>query len=245
MEKYINKRQNKRTLFKNVIFVEKVAIILARGGSKEVLNKNLLDFFGVPLLAHTIINLQKAGINIIYVSSDNSEILNCALKFDATPILRPKDLSGDYSSSESGWIHAVNEISKQIDYIDWIIAPQITSPLTRPIDFMRLVSLIDTNDYDSILAAVPTKKNFLWKQGSEGIIPLNHDINKRKMRQEFTDEIYVENGAFYAFRKTGLIQFGSRFHGKIGICKMKYSQKFQIDSYEELEFCRHIYKSMI
>jgi N-acylneuraminate cytidylyltransferase len=225
--------------------VEKVAIILARGGSKEVLNKNLLDFFGVPLLAHTIINLQKAGINIIYVSSDSSEILNCALKFGASPILRPKELSCDYSSSESGWIHAINEISAKCNSSDWIIAPQVTSPLTQIFDFIRLVSIINTENYDSILSVVPTKKNFLWKQGSEGIFPINHDITKRKMRQEYSDEIYVENGAFYAFRKTGLMQSGSRFHGKIGICKMKYSQKFQIDSYEDLELCRHIYKSMI
>ena len=223
----------------------KVAIILARGGSKEVPNKNLIDFFGIPLLAHSIINLQKAEITNIYVSSDSSEILNCALKFGASPILRPKDLSDDYSSSESGWIHAINGISAKSDSIDWIIAPQVTSPLTLPIDFMRLVSMIDTENYDSILSAVPTKKNFLWKHDSAGVIPLNHDIKKRKMRQEFSGEIYVENGAFYAFRKTGLMQAGSRFHGKIGICKMKYSQKFQVDSYEDLEFCRHIYKSMI
>ena len=225
--------------------MEKAAIILARGGSKEVPNKNLLDFFGVPLLAHTIINLQKAGINNIYVSSDSSEILNCAIEFGASPILRPKNLSDDFSSSESGWIHAINDISAKCDSIDWIIAPQVTSPLTQPIDFMRLVSIIDTENYDSILAAVPTKKNFLWRHGYKGFIPLNHDIKKRKMRQEYSDEIYVENGAFYAFRKTGLMQAGSRFHGKIGICKMKFFQKFQVDTYEELEFCRHIYKSMI
>ena len=37
------------------------------------------------------------------------------------------------------------------------------------------------------------------------------------MKQEHTDEIYIGNGAFYAIRKTGLIQSGRRFHEKIGI----------------------------
>ena len=47
-----------------------VAIILARGGSKGLPNKNILDFCGKPLIAWTIENCINAGIESVWVSSD-------------------------------------------------------------------------------------------------------------------------------------------------------------------------------
>jgi len=56
-----------------------VAIIPARGGSKGIPRKNLIDFCGKPLLAWSIIQAQMAPqIKNVYVSSDLDEILECA-----------------------------------------------------------------------------------------------------------------------------------------------------------------------
>ena len=57
--------------------VEVVAIILAREGSKGIPGKNIIDFCGKPLITWTIEQLQQSeGINSIWVSSDNEEILS-------------------------------------------------------------------------------------------------------------------------------------------------------------------------
>ncbi len=53
------------------------AIILARGGSKSILRKNIIDFCGKPLIVWTIEQLQQAkGVDSIWVSSDSEEILS-------------------------------------------------------------------------------------------------------------------------------------------------------------------------
>ena len=86
------------------------SIILARGGSKGLPNKNILEFSGKPLLAWTIDHCIKAGVTDVFVSSDCDEILNVASNYGANKIKRPTDLSSDVASAESGWLHALSEI---------------------------------------------------------------------------------------------------------------------------------------
>ena len=58
-----------------------LAIIPARGGSKEIKKKNLKIINNKTLLEHTIDEAKKSKIiNKIYVSSDSNEILKLAKK---------------------------------------------------------------------------------------------------------------------------------------------------------------------
>ena len=70
-----------------------LAIIPARGGSKGVPNKNLLEVGGTPLVARAILACKSAELlDDVYVSSDAPEILKVASSFDAEIIKRPKKL---------------------------------------------------------------------------------------------------------------------------------------------------------
>ena len=82
-----------------------VAIILARGGSKGLPNKNILDFCGKPLIAWTIENCINGGASSVWVSSDSEKILEISKKYGANIIERPNEISGDLASSESAWLH--------------------------------------------------------------------------------------------------------------------------------------------
>ena len=55
--------------------MKSVAIILARGGSKGIHKKNIIDFCEKPLVAWTIEHCLDAGIGHVYVSSDSDEML--------------------------------------------------------------------------------------------------------------------------------------------------------------------------
>ena len=69
-----------------------IAIILARGGSKGLKNKNIINFCGKPLITWTINNCFEAGIRNVYVSSDSEKILNISKKAGAECIVRPKNM---------------------------------------------------------------------------------------------------------------------------------------------------------
>ena len=117
------------------------AIILARGGSKGIPNKNIIPINGIPLIAYTIKQCRNAGIKNIYTSSDSNEILEIASSFNSRTILRPAELSNSTSTSEEAWIHSIKSI-KNIDLEnDWIFAPQVTSPLRETKDIKKLLNL--------------------------------------------------------------------------------------------------------
>ena len=89
------------------------AIILARGGSKGIKNKNLISVNKKPLLYWTIKKcLLSKHIKKTWVSSDSHKILKYASKLGSEIIYRPKTLSGDLATSEEGYIHAINFIKK-------------------------------------------------------------------------------------------------------------------------------------
>ena len=86
------------------------AVILARGGSKGIPNKNIIDFCGKPLLSWTIEHCRDGGVDSIYVSSDSDKILEVGEEYGAVSIKRPEEISGDTATSESGWLHALEVI---------------------------------------------------------------------------------------------------------------------------------------
>ena len=71
-----------------------VALIPARGGSKGIKNKNIINILGKPLISHTIISAKKIKqIDEIYVSTDSPKIKKISEKFGAkVPFLRPKNI---------------------------------------------------------------------------------------------------------------------------------------------------------
>ena len=91
-----------------------ISIIPARGGSKSIPKKNLVDFIGEPLILKTITQAQNSlNINRTIVSTDDKEIKNIALERKAEVIDRPKEISGDYSSDIQFIEHAVNWFNQE------------------------------------------------------------------------------------------------------------------------------------
>ena len=73
-----------------------LAIIPARKSSKRIKNKNIIDFFGEPIIAKTIKLIKNTNLfTKIIVTSDSKKILNISKKYGAEIYLRKKKLAGD------------------------------------------------------------------------------------------------------------------------------------------------------
>jgi len=211
-----------------------VAIILARGGSKGIPNKNIINFCGKPLIAWTIEHCLHAGIKEVYVSSDSEEILNIAQSYGASSIKRPDYISGDTATSESGWLHALEVIDKKIE---WVFAPQVTSPLRTPEDIKRGLALADSDQYDSIFSCSVAEDLLFWQLTPEGTLKsINYDYQNRGRRQDRPKQ-YIENGSFYIFRPEILQKYNNRLGGRIGMVEMEFWKMFEIDTMEDLKMC--------
>jgi CMP-N-acetylneuraminic acid synthetase len=80
-----------------------IAIILARGGSKRLPRKNMLDFFGKPMLAWTVeAALQSGQFDRVLVSTDDQEIAEIGRSFGGeAPFLRDTAADDLATSSEA------------------------------------------------------------------------------------------------------------------------------------------------
>ena len=106
-----------------------IAIILCKGNSKGVKNKNIKKFLNKPLMYWTIKSLKESNIiKEIYISSDSNQILHYAKNQKIIGIKRPKNLALPRSQSEEAILHAIKNIKSDFDNI---VFPQVTSPL-RP-----------------------------------------------------------------------------------------------------------------
>lgn len=106
-----------------------VALIPARSGSKRLVNKNIRELAGHPLLVYAIATAKEAGIfDRIAVSSDSQEILRVAHDNGAETVTRPENYASDWAP-DVWWVnHAVAQIAQDVEYF-CILRP--TSPFRR------------------------------------------------------------------------------------------------------------------
>ena len=88
-----------------------ICFIFARGGSKSVKNKNIINFNNKPLIANAILQAKRIRlINKVLVSTDSSKIAKIAKKYGAIiPFIRPKKLATDFSPEYLSWKHAIKK----------------------------------------------------------------------------------------------------------------------------------------
>ncbi len=217
-----------------------VAIILARGGSKAIPEKNIIKFCGKPLLAWTIEQCRDGGVDGIYVSSDSDKILEVGEKYGAVSIYRPEEISGDTASSESGWLHALDIIECESGKVDWVLAPQVTSPIRNSSDISKAIKVAEKGRFDSIFSVMEIEDYFMWENDpSEGAKSINYDYKKRQMRQQINKR-FLENGSFYLFKTNILREEFNRLGGKLYPFVMEKHKMFQIDNYEDLNLAKII-----
>ena len=220
-----------------------VGIIPARGGSKGIPNKNIIDICGHPLISWSINqSISANSITSTWVTSDDIKILDISKQYGANTIKRPKSISSDNCSSESAWIHALEHINSLGIKPDLVVGMQCTSPIRESHDLDQAINYFLKNKYDSLLSTVQVEDYFTWELNKDSIsLPLNHDVNKRKPRQKIK-KTFLENGSFYIFKPDLIKKSGNRLIGKIGMYVMAKHKAFQIDNREDIKICSAIIK---
>ena len=99
-----------------------VGILIGRGGSVGLPNKNVLPLLNRPMMTYPLLAAQNSKfVDEIYVSTDSLEIMDVAKKFKAKIIDRPKELATSEATVEDVFVHAYEFIKRQskekIEYI--------------------------------------------------------------------------------------------------------------------------------
>lgn len=220
-----------------------IAIIPARGRSKGIKNKNLVNFCGKPLIYWTINQaLNSKLIDNVYVSSDSREILNYSRDLGSEIIFRPKSISGDRATSESALIHAVNNIKAEADAVVFL---QATSPIRNKYDIDNAIKKFKKDRVESLFSVSNLDDFNLWLEKDNKFKSINYDWKQRNRRQDKKDLIWCENGSIYVTKTKALIKNNNRIAKKFSIYEMKVWQSFEIDEKKDIPFQEVIFKNLI
>lgn len=224
-----------------------LAIIPARGGSKGIHKKNIIDLLGKPLLYYSLKSAKKSEyIDKIVVSTDDKEIAQVAKEYGGeVPFLRPAELAKDNSKSIDAFIHAIKKLEEIGERYDYVLLLQNTSPLRQgwhideaiekllESNERSLVSVSQVSEHPCIMRTLDKKGNTL------PLISMTGDMR----RQEFPD-IYIVNGAIYIQKNDDELNTETNLNGgKLAyIMDRKYS--VDIDEYLDLDIATYYLKEM-
>ena len=206
-----------------------LSVILARGGSKGIPSKNIVDLNGKPLISYTIESSLQSNVDETWVSTDSSEIASVSSTYGASVIDRPSDISTDTSQSEEALLHFTDNHD-----FDIMVFIQPTSPLINSEDINKGLEMMD--EYDSVFSV--TKEHWIPRWTMD-VKPFEWEIDNRPMRQD-KPETYIENGAFYITKRKNLLESKLRYSGKMGVVEMPLSRSFQIDTFDDLNLINNI-----
>ena len=117
-----------------------LAITLARGGSKGIPKKNIIDVNGKPLLQYTTDEVKKSKyIDRYVVSTDDIDIMGVCIENNVQSIIRPKSLAEDTTTSADALLHCVEEQGKY----DYVVEIMCTNPLKVVEDIDSVIEKID------------------------------------------------------------------------------------------------------
>jgi CMP-N,N'-diacetyllegionaminic acid synthase len=223
-----------------------LALILARGGSKGIPNKNIVQIGNKPLISYTISHAKQSMlINRIIVSTDSSRIANISKQYGAEiPFLRSKLFSKGSSTTLDTVKHVLRQL-ENIDYSPDIVALlQPTSPI-RPINLLdsAIRKLIRTKSSSVIsIKKVKDHPDILFNYNNNVLKPLNAKFSTRSLRQK-RSSLFSPTGSVYVFWKKTIEKYDSIYGPKISPIFVKDNQyNIDIDENFDLFSCEMIFK---
>ena len=211
-----------------------LAIIPARGGSKRVPRKNVLDLCGKPLIAYTVeAALKSKYIDKVVVSSDDEEILQISKKFGAETIKRPDILASDTATTFDAIKHAIDSLEKY----EYIVLLQPTSPLRNSKHIDEAIELLKEKKASAVVSVCEMEHSPLWSNTLDDTLSMNNFLKDEVLnkRSQDLEKYYRLNGAIYIC-KTELLLKEKSFFLKENIFAYIMDRKSSVDIDEEIDF---------
>ena len=212
-----------------------LAIIPARGGSKRLPRKNILEINGKPLISWSI----EAGLNSKYidkviVSTDNEEIKKVSNVYNIEVIDRPSELATDTATTFDALEHAILSLKEKYDYI---LLLQATSPLRNTTHIDEAIEIINNKNSNSVVSVSEMDHSPLWSntlpedKSMKGF--LREEVKSK--RSQDLEPYYQLNGAIYIC-KTEVLLKEKTFFIEDNIFAYIMDKKYSADIDEKIDF---------
>jgi len=174
-----------------------IAWIPARGNSKRLPKKNIINFCGHPLIYYSIDIAQRSGnIDKVIVSSDDEQILQISHGFRSATIKRPAELAGDNTTVGATARHLLESFkTDELKNLRGLITLQPTQPLRSLQQIADAINQFEKHykTYDSALSVCINRK----KIGTIVNNTFKTLTYKPEQKSQELTTTYFENGSIY------------------------------------------------
>jgi N-acylneuraminate cytidylyltransferase/CMP-N,N'-diacetyllegionaminic acid synthase len=219
-----------------------IAIIPARGGSKGLPGKNIMDLCGKPMIAYTIeAALESKYIENVIVSTDCKEIEDVAKKFGAkSHFLRPKELALDNSKAIDNYIYTVDRLNNDFDYsIDNFVVLQPTSPFRKASDIDSAIEIFKEKSADSVVSYTKEQHPIEWHKHLTEEGKFENIFDERLLNRQEYKPSYFPNGAIYVFNYE-LIKHNLYYSDNSYAYIMPRHRSVDIDTLEDFQYAEFL-----
>lgn len=215
-----------------------VCLIPARGGSKSIPLKNIINVGGKPLIWWVLNAAQHSNLDRIYVSTDSDVIKSTVLSFnfDKVEVIdRSPEVSTDTASTESVMV----EFDKTHKFKTLTLI-QPTSPLLKTEHINESLKKLIDGEWESIVSVV-REYSFQWDINDIGDLVPKYNILNRPRRQDYDGRL-TENGAIYITTSEAFKKSRCRVSGDMTYYEMPKHTLYEIDEPSDIIIIENLLK---
>lgn len=221
-----------------------LALIPARGGSKGIPRKNVLEIAGKPLIAWSIRHaLESARITRVVVSTDDEEIAAVARAWGAeVPFLRPAEYAGDLAPDIDVFRHALRSLAETEDYRpEAVVHLRPTGPVRRVADVDAAVDLLlGAPDADAVrsVSLVHQSPYKMWRLEDDGsmrpLLTIPGVPDCQSQARQSLPKVYWQNGYVDVLRPRAVLEKDSMWGDRV-LAFVVDTTLFELDYPEDVE----------
>ena len=179
----------------------KLAIIPARGGSKRIPRKNIINFCGKPMISWSIKAAKECNcFDEIIVSTDDEEIANIAKSYGAkVPFNRPTYLADDHCLTQDVIKNAIEWYENNNKSLEFVCCIYATAPLINSRDIKKATEILKETKVNSFIFPASSFQYPIQralKINKNGYANMK-DPKKFISRSQDLEEHYHDAGQFY------------------------------------------------
>ena len=222
-----------------------IAIIPARGGSKRLHGKNIVDFFGKPMIAWTIeAAINSACFEKVLVSTDDEEIARIAREYGAeVPFLRPSaadDMSPISTATLVALQQAENHWGCQFQVVVQLMA---NCPMRGTEEIKAAIAEYHSKDAKFQISCFPFGWMNPWwaaRLDNDGR-PTALFPQAMTTRSQDLPRLYCPTGAIWIADAAALMQEKTFYGTGHRLFPVHWTAAVDIDDAEDLQMARSIY----
>ena len=222
-----------------------LAIIPARGGSKRLKKKNIIDFFGAPIISYTITeSIRSNCFDRIVISTDDSEIFEIASKYHHDVVLRSIDLSTDKATVDDVCYDFLLSESKNDRNYDFLTVLYATAPMRTSKDIIKVFKKVKNEGFISSMAVTgyshPVHQALTLSNSKiKRVFPKYFDL-----REKDAPIYYIDNGSTYSIKVKNFIKTKNMISKNLGVHIMPPERSVDINTEYQLDLAKYYYEKI-